>query len=71
MRNAYNILGGKPQGKRTLGRSRSRWEDNIKIYLREIGKLDVDLKNRAENKDRSWGVVNMVEGICYMQLVFS
>jgi hypothetical protein len=36
-RNAYRILVGKPEGKRPLGRPRYRWENNIKIYLREIG----------------------------------
>jgi hypothetical protein len=35
-RNAYRILVGKPKGKKPLGRSRSRWEDNTKIYLTEI-----------------------------------
>jgi hypothetical protein len=29
--------GGKPEGKRPLGRRRRRWEDNIKMCLREIG----------------------------------
>jgi hypothetical protein len=37
MRNAYKILVGKPGGKRPLGRTRCRWEDNIRIDLREIG----------------------------------
>jgi hypothetical protein len=36
-RKAYRILVGKPEGKRTLGRPRRRWLDNIKIDLREIG----------------------------------
>jgi hypothetical protein len=36
-RNAYRILVEKPEGKRTLGRRRHRWEDNIKMDLREIG----------------------------------
>jgi hypothetical protein len=36
-RNAYRILVGKPEGKRQLGRSRRRWVNNIKMYLREIG----------------------------------
>jgi hypothetical protein len=36
-RNAYRILVGKPEGKRPLGRSRHRWEDNNKMDLREIG----------------------------------
>jgi hypothetical protein len=35
-RNAYRILVGKPEGKRPLGRPRSRWVDNIKMNLREI-----------------------------------
>jgi hypothetical protein len=33
----YRILVGKPVGKRPLGRPRRRWEDNIKLDLREIG----------------------------------
>jgi hypothetical protein len=36
-RGAYRILVGRPEGKRPLGRRRRRWEDNIKLYLREIG----------------------------------
>jgi hypothetical protein len=37
MKNAYIILVGKPEGKRPLGRFRRRWEDNIRLDLREIG----------------------------------
>jgi hypothetical protein len=36
-KNAYRILVEKPEGKRPLGRSRRRWEDNIRMDLREIG----------------------------------
>jgi hypothetical protein len=36
-RSTYRILVGKPEGKRTLGRPRRRWEDNIRTDLREIG----------------------------------
>ena len=36
-RNAYRVLVGKPEGKRSLGRPRRRWEDNIKMDLREVG----------------------------------
>jgi hypothetical protein len=36
-RGAYRILMGKPEGKRPLGRTRHRWKDNIKTYLREVG----------------------------------
>jgi hypothetical protein len=35
--NAYRILVGKQEAKRPLGRPRHRWDDNIKMYLREIG----------------------------------
>jgi hypothetical protein len=35
-RNAYGILVGKPDSKRSLGRPKRRWEDNIKMDLREI-----------------------------------
>jgi hypothetical protein len=37
MRNTYAVLVGKPEGKRPLGRPRRRWDDNIKMHLREIG----------------------------------
>jgi hypothetical protein len=41
-RNAYNISVGKPEGKRQCGRPRHRWESNIRMYLREIGRKVVD-----------------------------
>jgi hypothetical protein len=41
-RGEYNILVGRPEGKRPLGRPRRRWEDNIKMDLSEIGFGDVD-----------------------------
>jgi hypothetical protein len=36
-RGVYRVLVGRPEGKRPLGRLRRRWEDNIKMDLREIG----------------------------------
>jgi hypothetical protein len=36
-RNVYRVLMGKPEGKRPLERPRRRWEDGIRIDLREIG----------------------------------
>jgi hypothetical protein len=36
-RGVYRHLVGRPEGKRPLGRPRHRWEDNIKMDLREIG----------------------------------
>jgi hypothetical protein len=37
MRNAYKILVGRPEWNRPVGRTRDRWEDNIKINVRKIG----------------------------------
>jgi hypothetical protein len=42
IRNAYEILVMKPEGKRPLGRPRHAWEDNIKMYRKEIVCEDVD-----------------------------
>jgi hypothetical protein len=42
MRNAYNIVTGKPEGKTPLGRPRHRWKDYISMDLREIEREDVD-----------------------------
>jgi hypothetical protein len=36
-RGVYRVLIGRPEGKRPLGRPRRRWEDNIKMGLREAG----------------------------------
>jgi hypothetical protein len=35
---AYRILVGRPERKRPLGRSRRRWEDNIKIDFEKVGR---------------------------------
>jgi hypothetical protein len=36
-RGVYRVLVGRPEGKKPLGRCRRRWEDNIKVGLRETG----------------------------------
>ena len=36
-RGVYRVLVGKPEGKRPLGRPRRKWEDNIKMYVQEVG----------------------------------
>jgi hypothetical protein len=41
-RNAYRLLLGKPEGKRSLGRPRHRWVDNIRMDFGEVGWGDVD-----------------------------
>jgi len=37
----HRVLVGKPEGKRPLGRPRRRWEDNIKMDLREVGGCEI------------------------------
>ncbi|KAJ4448406.1 hypothetical protein ANN_10422 [Periplaneta americana] len=51
-RNTYRVLVGRPEGKRPLGRPRRRWEDNIKMDLRELGYDDRDWINLAQDRDR-------------------
>jgi hypothetical protein len=60
VRGAYNILVGRPEGRRPLGRSRHRWEDNIEMDLREIGFGDVDWIHLAQDRDRWQVLVNTV-----------
>jgi hypothetical protein len=60
MRNAYNILTGKSKGKILLGRPRHRWEDNIRIDLREIGWEGVHWMHLAQDMDQWWPLVNTV-----------
>jgi hypothetical protein len=59
-RNAYRILVGKPGGKRPLGRPRSRWVDNIKMDLGEIGWDGVAWIELAQDRDQWRAVVNTV-----------
>ncbi|KAJ4450866.1 hypothetical protein ANN_02298 [Periplaneta americana] len=51
-RNAYRVLVGRPEGKRPLGRPRRRWEDNIKMDLREVGYDDREWINLAQDRDQ-------------------
>jgi hypothetical protein len=60
VRGAYKILVGRPEGRGQLGRPRRRWEDNIKMYLREIGFGDVDWSHWAQCRDRWRDIVNTV-----------
>jgi hypothetical protein len=48
--NAYGILVGKPEGKRPLGKPRSRWVDTSKTDLREIGWDGMDWINLTQNR---------------------
>jgi hypothetical protein len=60
VRGAYNILVGKPEGRRPQGRPRRRWEDNIEMDLRKIGFGDVNWIRLAHDRDRWRAVVNTV-----------
>jgi hypothetical protein len=53
-------LGGLKATGRPLGRPRRRWEDNIKMDLREIGFGDVDWIHLAQDRDRWLALVNTV-----------
>jgi hypothetical protein len=50
-RGACKALVGKPEGRRPLGRPRRRWEDNIKIDLREVGWGGADWIDLAQDRD--------------------
>jgi hypothetical protein len=60
VRGAYNILVGRPEGRRPLGKPRRRWEDNIKMDFREIGFGDADWIHLAQDMDRWRAFVNTV-----------
>ena len=51
---------GKPEGKRSLGRPRPRWEDNIKVDLKEVGCGDMDWNDLAQGSDRWRALVSTV-----------
>jgi hypothetical protein len=59
-RKVYKVLEGKPEGKRPLGRPKRRWEDGIRMDLREIGLGDVDWIRLAQDRDRWRPVVSAV-----------
>jgi hypothetical protein len=52
MRNTNKIFFGKPKGKRSLGKPRCTWEDNIKMNHREIECVSVDWILVAQDGDR-------------------
>jgi hypothetical protein len=59
-RKVYKVLVGKPEGKRPLGRPRRRWEDGIRMDLREIGWDDVEWVQLAHDRGQWRAVVNAV-----------
>jgi len=49
---------GKPEVKKSLGRPRRRWEDNIKMDLQEVGFGDIVCIDLAQDRDRLRALVN-------------
>jgi hypothetical protein len=59
-RGVYRILVRSPEGKRPLGRPRRRWEDNIKIDLREIGINETNWIQLAQDRIHWRACVNTI-----------
>ena len=56
----YRVLVGKPEGKKSLGRPRRKWEYNIKMDLQEVGCGSMDWIDLAQDRDRWRSFVNAV-----------
>jgi hypothetical protein len=52
VRNIYNVLVGKPEGKRPFGRPWHRWENNNGIDLRIVGWEGVDGMHQTQDRDQ-------------------
>jgi hypothetical protein len=59
-REEERIQVGNPEGRRTLGRPKRRWLDNIRINLVEVGWGDVDWIGLAQDRDRRRALVKSV-----------
>jgi hypothetical protein len=65
-RGVYRVLVGRPEGKRPLGRPTCRWEDNIKMDLREIGINGANWIQLAQDRVQ-WCIVSMVMKLQFPQ----
>jgi len=59
-RGVYRVLVGKPEGRRSLGRPRRRWVDNIRMDLQEVGCGYMDCIGLAQDRDRWRTLVSAV-----------
>ena len=62
-RGVYRVLVGKREGKRQLGRPRSRWVDNIKMDLQEVGCGGMDWIELAQDRGRWRTLLNTVMNV--------
>ncbi|KAJ4435032.1 hypothetical protein ANN_23605 [Periplaneta americana] len=69
-RNAYRVLVGRPEGKRSFGRPRRRWEDNIKMDLREMGYDDRDWITLAQDRDQRRAYVRAAMNLRFLKILF-
>ena len=67
-RSTYRVLVEKPVGKRTLGRPRRRWEDNIKMDLQEVGCGGMDWIDVALDRDMWRVLLNAVMNIHFHKM---
>ena len=58
-RSPFKILTGTPEGKRPLGRPRRRWEDNIRMDIKEIGINTRNWVDSAQDRDCWRALVNV------------
>jgi hypothetical protein len=68
-RKVYKVLVGKPEGKRPPGRPRCRWEDGIRMDLREIGLGGVDWIRLTQDRARHCECGDEPSGSCATVLV--
>jgi hypothetical protein len=59
-RDVYGVLVGRPEGRRPLGKPRRRWEDNIKLDLREIGINEANWIQLGQDRGQWRAFVNTV-----------
>jgi hypothetical protein len=67
MQNPHPVLAGKSERKRQLGRAKRRWEDNIKLNLKEIRVQHVNGILLAEDKAQWRNLVNVVMSLLSSQ----